>query len=199
MLAEVCANVEPTIWPKIAACYKKVPNGFQHFYVLNCQQFSPGILSEFKASDGSLASLGLCFSSVYICVSVWGGFAVMPWLSPFVGHWSSCRTAPMLTCSFQRRASGEFSPKASQGLVEHTALIQGAATPPQSPSGCLSTLLCKRKDVKLPRAPTPAWRGACTLERVICFMWHPFAGDWQLLKCYSSSFHQDFWLIILFV
>lgn len=36
------------------------------------------------------------------------------------------------------------------------------------------TLLCKRKDVKLPRAPIPAWRGACTLGRVICFMWHPF-------------------------
>lgn len=36
------------------------------------------------------------------------------------------------------------------------------------------TLLCKRKDVKPPRAPIPAWRGVCALERVNCFMWHSF-------------------------
>lgn len=36
------------------------------------------------------------------------------------------------------------------------------------------TLFYKRKDVKLPRAPIPAWSGTCALGRVICFMWHPF-------------------------
>lgn len=36
------------------------------------------------------------------------------------------------------------------------------------------TLLARGKNVKLPRAPIPAWSGDCALERVNCFLWLPF-------------------------
>lgn len=80
----------------------------------------------------------------------------------------------MPTDSFQRRPSGELSPKASQGLVGHAALIQVVSRTTTKSFRVYTTLLCKRKAVKLPRAPMPAWSGACAIERVKCFTWHPF-------------------------
>lgn len=129
--------------------------------------FSPCILSEFNATDNSFASLGLCFSSVYTCVSIWDSFAVIPWLSPFGP------AAEQLQCThIPSRGEPVESSLQKQARAWWDTLLWSKDT---TESFRVSvTLLCKRKDVRLPRAPIPAWRGACTLGRVICFMWHPF-------------------------
>lgn len=121
---------------------------FSTFFMLQIPySFPPGIFSVFKATGSSLASLGLPFSCVYTSVSVRseGWFAVIPWLPPFVGHWSSCRAASVHTDSFQRRPSRKLSPKASQGLVGHPALIPGVSHTTMKSFGVYVTLLCKRK------------------------------------------------------
>lgn len=194
----MCANAEGTIWPKIAPCYKKnqivsislcskSPTVFPQVYWVNLRQLTVALfLSGYASALSTLVSpFGVVLQQSPGCLHLLG----------------TGPAAEQFHCTLLPEESqwGALS-KSKRGLGgTHCSDPRGSHTTTKSFRVSV-TLLARGKNVKLPRAPIPAWSGDCALERVNCFLCSLFAGDWQLLNHHFSFFHQGFsWLIILSV